>query len=215
MGSHVETDVTEFLRGAAAATFDALADSVGVSKRTVRRALKKVGYYSSINLDSTWVALRETPRFNPDGLWRHGEACFSSNGSLIETVKNLIVGSEEGRTVLELEKRVRTRVHQAVNACLTEQWIGRFYLGRYAVYVSADREVAASQEARRLGRMEAEKRLSNLSSISVTTFANISKTRKFAAPPNSLRPHTCWYPTWRIPFTSTWSSGKVSRSPRP
>ena len=67
MGSHVETDVTEFLRGSAAATFDALADSVGVSKRTVRRALKKVGYYSSINLDSTWVALRETPRFNPEG----------------------------------------------------------------------------------------------------------------------------------------------------
>ena len=60
--------------------------------------------------------------------------------------------SEEGRTIVELESLVRTRVHQAVNACLSEKRIGRFYLGRYAVYVSADREVAASQEARRLGR---------------------------------------------------------------
>jgi len=158
MPSRSDIEVSKLLQDSIAATFDTLASALGCSPRTVRRALRKVGYYSSINRDSTWVTLRGTPRFNHEGLWCHGGACFSSYGTLIETVKALINDSHEGRTLEELESRVHTKAHQAVNACLSRGQIGRFYLGRYAVYVSADEEAAASQEARRLGRLETERR---------------------------------------------------------
>lgn len=156
--SSTEMEVLRLLHDSAVSTLDSLSDSVGVSKRTIRRALRRVGYYSSINQGSSWVTLRETPRFNVEGLWLREGACFSSHGSLIDTVEALIERSDEGRLVAELEEQVRTRVHQAVGVCLRARRIGRFYWGRNAVYVSAKKEVAASQEARRRERLEAAAR---------------------------------------------------------
>jgi DeoR/GlpR family transcriptional regulator of sugar metabolism len=64
-----EKQVVKQLREDRVATAADLAKRVNVSIKTVRRALAKAVYYSSINANSTYVTLQETPRFDQHGLW--------------------------------------------------------------------------------------------------------------------------------------------------
>jgi len=155
-----ESEIVAFLRRMEVARVKDIADTVRVSRRTVRRALRKVGHYSSINQNSTWVTLGDTPQFGADGLWFHGKVCFSSHGGLRDTVRALIQASEEGCTVVELERRLRTRVHQCLSALASMREVAGFYQGRNVVYRSASEEVGSLQEERRRARQEAERRAS-------------------------------------------------------
>ena len=120
-----------------------------VSRRTVRRALAQHGYYSSCNANGAFVTLRETPQFTPEGLWVHRQACFSSHGSLLQTIVALVETSAAGKTVAELEERLCTRVHNQVSWLLQDAKLTRFYSGRHVVYLSGDAARAATQQRQR------------------------------------------------------------------
>jgi len=137
------------LRQQTVATFAKLEKQLRVSRRTLRRALSKHGYYSSCNHNGTYVTLRETPRFTPEGLWTFRKACFSSHGTLLQTVQALVETSPRGKTVAELQEQLQTRVHNQLSWLLQRQQLTRCYWGRHTVYLSRHATRAAAQQRQR------------------------------------------------------------------
>lgn len=148
--------VIGLLRQRTVATFAALAKQLRVSRRTVRRALKQQGYFSSCNQNAAYVTLRETPHFTPEGLWRHRKACFSSHGTLLQTIRALVEASPAGKTVAELEEQLQTRVHNQLSCLLQQEELKRGSLGRHTVYLSHDAARAAAQQQQRQQQSAAE-----------------------------------------------------------
>jgi len=126
-----------------------LAAQLGLSTKTVQRALAKVGYYTSLNYNSTFVTLRDRPQFDERGLWHYQQICFSRQGDLPQTLVQLVEQAEQGCTLQQLEESVGTRVHNHLSQLLRHGRLGRFRLGRQAVYTAADpRRQQQQQRAR-------------------------------------------------------------------
>lgn len=148
--------VIGLLRQQTVASFASLAKQLRVSRRTVRRTLKRHGYFSSCNQNGAYVTLRETPDFTPEGLWRHRKACFSSHGALLQTIRALVEASPAGKTVAELEEQLQTRVHNQLSWLLDQEELKRGSLRRHAVYLSHDSSRAAAQQQQRQQQPAAE-----------------------------------------------------------
>lgn len=116
---------------------DIIKSELSISRITALRALKKHGYFSSYNFNSIYFTLKEIPNFDEDGLWSYGEIHFSRFGTLKKTIISLIENSHQGFTILELEKRLGTHVHNHLSILCKENRLGHFYAGRNVVYVSA------------------------------------------------------------------------------
>ena len=141
--------VVGFLQRHPVASFETLERQLQVSRRTVRRALAKHGYYSSCNANGAYVTLRETPRFTPEGLWVYRKSCFSSHGTLQQTIVALVEASPVGKTLAELQEQLCTRVHNQVSLLLQAEKLSRVYSGRHVVYLSCDATRAAAQQRQR------------------------------------------------------------------
>ena len=144
-----ESQVIAHLSGRRVAQMAQLAAGLDVSTKTVQRALIKVGYFTSINHNATYVTLKDVPQFDRLGLWSFDEIHFSRHGNLHQTLITLIEQSSAGRTLQELEKYVGTHVHNHVSRLLRQGMVRRFLLGRTAVYVAAQKRQAKHQESRR------------------------------------------------------------------
>lgn len=141
--------VIGLLRQRTVATLAALAKQLHLSRRTVRRALLKHGYFSSCNQNATFVTLRETVNFSPEGLWTYRKACFSAHGTLLETIRALVEASPAGKTVAELEEQLQTRVHNQLSWLLQQKELTRGSWGRHTVYLAHDPVHAAAQQRQR------------------------------------------------------------------
>jgi hypothetical protein len=141
--------VIRFLRQHPVASFEALEKRLKISRRTVRRALARHGYYSSCNGNGTYVTLQETPQFTSEGLWVYRQSCFSSHGTLLQTIMALVETSSAGKTLAKLEEQLCTRVHNQVSWLLQDGKLTRIYSGRHVVYLSCDSARAAAQQRQR------------------------------------------------------------------
>jgi hypothetical protein len=147
-----EARVVRLLQQRRVARFVDLANISDLSLKTVHRALTKVGYHTSINANSAYVALRHVPQFDARGLWLHQQICFSRYGSLRATIRALIEQAPDGCSVEELQSLLRTRVHNHLSMLLGAGEIGRFHLGRHTVYTAPQRTVQQKQQACRQER---------------------------------------------------------------
>jgi hypothetical protein len=144
-----ESRIVQRLRQQLVAAYAELVKQLDVSAKTVQRAVSKVGYYNSLNFNSVYVTLQNTPRFDPRGLWVHRQICFSRHGGLRSTIRVLVQQAREGWTVDELQRMLGTRVHNQLAGLLREGEIQHFYLGGHAIYTSADPTQAQQQQAQR------------------------------------------------------------------
>ena len=146
-----QSKVINLLRELVVATIDVLCNKLSKSRMTVLRALKSYGYFSSFNFNSSYFTLKDTPDFDKDGLWFHGQIGFSRYGSLTQSIKAIVEHSEKGLTVVELQKLLGTKVHNQLSLLCRKKMLTRFYLGRNCVYTSLEAKLQASQEAQRKG----------------------------------------------------------------
>ena len=146
-----QSQVINLLRELVVATIDVLCNKLSKSRMTVLRALKSYGYFSSFNFNSSYFTLKDTPDFDKDGLWFHGQIGFSRYGSLTQSIKAIVEHSEKGLTVVELQKLLGTKVHNQLSLLCRKKMLTRFYLGRNCVYTSLEAKLQASQEAQRKG----------------------------------------------------------------
>jgi hypothetical protein len=131
------------------ATLTTLCHLVGLSAVTVARSLRQAGYFTSFNHNSSFYVLADTPRFDADGLWWHGDVGFSRHRTLQATLLSLIGRAPAGCTVAELEQRLATPVGNLLSRLTTRGLIGRMTQGRCAVYLAADSHSQAQQRTRR------------------------------------------------------------------
>lgn len=152
-----QSKVINLLRELVVATIDGLCNKLSKSRMTVLRALKSYGYFSSFNFNSSYFTLKDTPDFDKDGLWFHGQIGFSRYGSLTQSIKAIVEHSEKGYTVVQLQKRLGTKVHNQLSLLCRKGMLTRFYLGRNCVYTSVEAKLQASQEAKRKGPIKKSK----------------------------------------------------------
>jgi DNA-binding transcriptional regulator YhcF (GntR family) len=124
----------QLLRQRQVAAYADLAQQLEVSRKTVQRALGKAGAYASLNGNSAYVTLKNTPRFDRRGLWGYQQLRFSRHGDLPRTIQALVEQSSQGCTLEELQQWLGTRVHNHLSRLLRRSEIQRFFLGRHAIY---------------------------------------------------------------------------------
>jgi len=133
-----QSKIVEQLQRERVAKWRALAEQLDCSTKTVQRALAKVGYFSSINYNATFVTLKDVPCFDHRGLWTYQAVHFSKHGNLPQTLGRIVEQAPTGCTVQELEQLVGTRVHNHVSRLLREGRLARSFRGRKVVYLAAD-----------------------------------------------------------------------------
>jgi hypothetical protein len=150
-----EKNVVALLRRARVASLAQLRAPAQLCHMTVFRALTKAGYYTSLNHNSAWYTLHETPRFDAEGLWSYRQWTFSRHGTLTQTLRVLVEGSAAGYTVSELESKVQTHpANLLCRLCQTRQLACQRYQ-RQAVYLAVDAARQARQWHQRLAASEA------------------------------------------------------------
>ncbi len=145
----MESEIIQSLQKKKVETIKNILKKFQVSRRTVHRALWKYGYYSSINFNSAYVTLKETPEFDKQRLWFYRNICFSINITLERTIKFLVSGSSSGLAVKELEGLLHTRVHNILSKLIRKGCLKRFYMGRNTIYVSSDKQIGDQQKDKR------------------------------------------------------------------
>ena len=106
------------------------------SRTSTMRYLKEVGYYTSYNSAGEYYTLITIPTFDENGLWKHGDAFFSSHGSLRDTVIALVTKSKYGYTHREFSDLLGIRMYNTLLQLTSDRLIVRKeYDGEY-VYVS-------------------------------------------------------------------------------
>lgn len=140
-----------------------LKHALGTSSRTtVFRVLSSVGYLTSYSHAGRYYTLRRIPRFDEAGLWAHGEAFFSKDGTLRATIVRMVGEAPAGKTHEELQAQLRLRVHDTLLDLVRDHRIGRADLDRFYLYVSADKTVGKGQVAQRRCMLSAEPSLAAL-----------------------------------------------------
>ncbi|MBI4424707.1 MAG: hypothetical protein HY554_13320, partial [Elusimicrobia bacterium] len=88
-----------------------LKDALGTpSRTTVFRVLSSAGYLTSCSHAGRYYTLRRIPQFDEAGLWAHGEALFSKDGTLRATIVRIVGEAPAGKTHDELQAQLRLRV---------------------------------------------------------------------------------------------------------
>jgi hypothetical protein len=155
-----ESEVVRYLRRKRVGTMKSMRGKLAVSHMTVFRAIRKYGYYSSVNHNTSYYTLHDIPCFDENGIWTYRKVCFSKHGNLGETLVYLVETSSTGLTVNELEQQLKTKLGNMLSRLCREQQLGRCFMGREAVYLSADPKRCQQQERKRRKGRE----LQNLSS---------------------------------------------------
>lgn len=119
------------------------------SRTTVFRSLSAEGYVTSYSHTGRYYTLKEIPQFDEDGLWTCGEVLFSKFQTLRSTIVHIVNSAAAGKTHTELQKRLRLRVHNTLLKLIKAKQIGRAKVEGLYLYISADREAAKAQVARR------------------------------------------------------------------
>ena len=130
------------------------------SRKTVYRYLKQHECLTSCSHRGKYHVLMSTPQFNEEGFWFYGDICFSSQGTLSNTIKYLVCRSEAGMTASELERHVHCPVQNALLELTRTILLDREKLDGVYVYVHTDPRKRNAQIANRKKEKQ-QKQLSN------------------------------------------------------
>jgi hypothetical protein len=148
-----EARVLDFCQRRPVVTLERVCSVLCLAPITVYRALKKHGYFSSINHNSRYYTLATTPLFADNGLWFYRSIAFSCHRTLAETLVTVVGQATAGATPNELAHLLRTPVHNLLARLATQQRLGRRRLGHRVVYLCSDPQ---QQERQWQQRQQAE-----------------------------------------------------------
>ena len=146
-------------------TVDQLQLALGrVSRRTTARYLRQIPYLRSYNHNGRFYTLRDPARFDRFGLFSLGDAHFSRDRSLTQTVQRLLGESADGFTAKELSALLHVAVRPFLLAAVRQQRARRQRLGGVYVYLASgptgDRQLRARRQ--RLAERKAARRAATL-----------------------------------------------------
>jgi AraC-like DNA-binding protein len=77
-------------------TLSQVSKTHGCSIRTAQRQFAELAVLRSYNKNSRYYTLPDIPKFNVHGIWSYRDIFFSKYGDLRQTVKHIILASEDG-----------------------------------------------------------------------------------------------------------------------
>lgn len=120
-----------------------------MTRMTAFRYLKELRYLTSYTHCGRYYTLPEIAQFDPNGFWYFGEIGFSIHGTLINTLHQIIIASESGKSTRELGQYCKIQIQGALRALLQTQKIARVKPSKPHLYVSADPVVGDKQIKKR------------------------------------------------------------------
>jgi hypothetical protein len=102
-----------------------LAHALDYALISVRRLLKRIGYFRSYTHNGKWYTLRDSPQFNRDGIWHHKHIGFSQHGSLIATIAHLVARSPCGLSARDLAQKLQHPCHAVLTHLHKNQVLDR------------------------------------------------------------------------------------------
>jgi hypothetical protein len=108
------------------------------SRTSTMRYFKETGYYTSYNSAGEYYTLSAIPEFDENGLWKYGDAYFSSHGSLRDTATALVSKSKYGYTHREFRELLGIRMYNTLLELANDRLIERKECDGEYVYVSCE-----------------------------------------------------------------------------
>ena len=135
------------------ATLPELKDALGTTANlTVFRKLKPLDYLSSYTHRGRYYALRESARFDDDGLWSHDAVWFSRYGTLVATIESFVNQSPRGWFADELADSLHAEVQDPLHDLVRAERLRRSEVAGRFLYTSADRRQARIQTPHQTNR---------------------------------------------------------------
>jgi hypothetical protein len=116
---------------------------------TVFRKLGTLDYLTSYSHRGGYYTLASIPRFDKHGLWRARGACFSRQGTLLNTAQVLVRESSAGYHAAELESMLHVSVKDVLRQLTEVERVHRDEFGGLYLYTAADRVRRQEQRAAR------------------------------------------------------------------
>lgn len=116
-----------------------------VSSMTVFRHLRQMSYRRSYNHNGRFYTKYDPSHYDHLGLCSYGTIRFSIDGTLIKTVKRLVLEAEAGSTHQELSNCLRIRVHNTLYNLLKKNQIDREKVLSIYVYLHPSLKVQELQ----------------------------------------------------------------------
>jgi len=131
--------LADLLRERSIATMDEMKRALDTETNlTVTRKLKELGYLTSYSHRGSFYTLEELAKFDENGLWTFGPACFSKHGTLLATAENFVKESDAGCYSTELERLLQVGVKETLLRLFQKEHISRERLfGRY-LYIDVE-----------------------------------------------------------------------------
>lgn len=138
------------------------------SRMSIFRRLREIGYFSSYTHTGRYYTLADIPQFDDYGLWIHQGIGFSQFGTLRATIVQLVNESPTGHTHMELNNLLRIRMHNTLLKLVQEGRVGREYIEKTFLYVSADSDHGTEQISGRKGQLaDSEKAIPHIGTTTV------------------------------------------------
>jgi hypothetical protein len=149
-------DLIALLRRQTIATMPDLKQALGThTDSTVFRKLAELDYHSSYSHRGRFYVLDESCRFDEQGLWSFRQVWFSTNGTLLATVAELVAVSDAGYYADELNSLLQVETKAALAKLAAEDRLSRQSVDGRLLYVSAEAGARRRQlAARRVHRAE-------------------------------------------------------------
>lgn len=147
-------------------TLSQVSKTRGCSIRTVQRQFAELGVLRSYNNNSRYYTLPEIPEFDVHGIWRHQDILFSKYGGLRQTVKHMILTSEDGLSGNEIGDIVNLLPRSFMHHFRDMEGIFREKHGGVYIYFSNDPTIFAKQIIKRV-QTEDVKKISDAIAIKI------------------------------------------------
>ena len=188
-----------FLEEHKIATLAELKEALGSKvDMTVFRKLRELTYRTSYSHRGKYYTLDRIARFDDKGLWFFHSVGFSIFGSLISTVKALVVKSEMGLTAAELREVLKVEVKESLLRLFRKKQLHREKMSKVYVYFSYEsfgrrkqvllRKDQESESGRGLGNLRSELLAHELKAAVIIFFSLLDeKQRRLYAGLESLK----------------------------
>jgi AraC-like DNA-binding protein len=136
------------------------------SIRTVQRQFAELVVLRSYNKNSRYYTLPEIPQFNVHGIWCYRDILFSKYGDLRQTVKHMILASEDGLNGNEIGDIVNLLPRSFMHHFREVEGVFREKHGGVYIYFSNDPTRYAKQVIKRV-QADDVKRISDAIAIKI------------------------------------------------
>ncbi len=138
--------IAALLRKQKIASIDELMVALGTdARRTVFRKLNELAHHTSYSHRGGYYTLDELAAFDELGLWSYRQVCFSRYGTLLATAAAIVMASDAGYFVEELDNVLHVGTKDALRKLVAEARLDREKLSGQFLYCAPDAARKAEQ----------------------------------------------------------------------